>query len=164
MSCNSNGRVNILGNNVMDRFQLFDKIPLQEGDTFYRNALNGTWQNNMLSRTFFCPENMEILHNGIRAGVYKKSNNRFLISRQDDSTLKIIMRAMFLQHAKNLPTNITKQVSELNQLVYDYAVPQILGEAISYIKYKNDVSMMHTPMQHPSATYNAKTLELKPWF
>ena len=47
------------------------------------------------------------------------------------------MRAIYLQHCKNLPTNITGQIEELNNMVVEYAVPQIFGEANSYIKYKN---------------------------
>jgi hypothetical protein len=74
------------------------------------------------------------------------------------------MRSIFLQHSKNLPNNITQQVEQLNHLVLEYAVPQVLGEAVGYVKFKNDASMMHTPIQRPTSTYYSKTLELKPWF
>ena len=164
MSCNSNGRVDILGNNVMDCFHLYDKIPLSDGDTYYRNALTGNWDNDILSTTFFSEENMNIIQNGLRAGVYKESKGRFLISKQDEAPLKMIMRSIFLQNSKNLPTNITEQVAQLNNLVLEYAIPQVLGEAIGYVKYKNDASMMYTPMQRPASTYYIRTLELKPWF
>ena len=164
MSCNSNGRVDILGNNNMNCFHLYDKIPVQEGDTYYRNALTGNWQNNLLSKTFFSAGNIDILQNGLRAGVYNQSKGRFLISRQDDDALKMIMRSTFLQHSKNLQTNITEQVQQLNNLVLDYAVPQVLGEAVGYVKFKNDTSMMYTPMQRPASTFHSNTLELKPWF
>ena len=76
----------------------------------------------------------------------------------------MIMRSIFLQHAKNLPTQITQQVQELDQMVLDYAIPQVLGEAVGYVKFKNDSSMMYTPMTRPTSTYNNNTLELKPWF
>ncbi len=38
MNCNSNGRVDILGNNVMDCFHLYDRIPISQGDTYFRTA------------------------------------------------------------------------------------------------------------------------------
>jgi hypothetical protein len=164
MNCNSNGRVNILGDNVMDSFQLHDKMPVGGSDSYNRTALTGNWESNVLSNTFFSKENMEILQNGIRAGVYEESKTRFLIGKQDEDPLKMIMRSIFLQHAKNLPNQITHQVQELNQMVLDYAIPQVLGEAIGYVKFKNDSSMMYTPMTRPTSTYHNNTLELKPWF
>ena len=163
MNCNSNGRVDILGTNAMNCFHLYDRIPVADGDTYYRTAMTGNWQNNMLSRVFFSAENIRILQNGIKAGVYKKSNGRFQIADQDPDVLKMIMRSTFLQSSKNLPTQITEQVTALNNLVLDYAVPQVLGEAVGYVKYKNDASMMYTPMQRPASTYHSNTLELKPW-
>jgi hypothetical protein len=99
--CDSNGRVDILGNNVMDRFHLYDKIPVPGGDNYYKTAMTGNWSNNPLSSTFFSKENIQIVQNGIRAGVQNKSNGRFLIAEQDEDTLKMIMRSIYLQHAKN---------------------------------------------------------------
>ena len=164
MSCNSNGRVDILGDNIMDCFQLYDRIPVSDGDTYYRTAMTGNWENDQLSTTFFSEGNMNIIQNGMKAGVYKESKGRFVIGKQDEAPLKMIMRSIFLQHSKNLPNNITQQVEQLNHLVLEYAVPQVLGEAVGYVKFKNDASMMHTPIQRPTSTYYSKTLELKPWF
>ena len=162
--CNSNGRVDILGDNVMDRFHLYDKIPVSGGDNYYKTAMTGNWSNNLLSNTFFSKENMQIIQNGIRAGVHNKSNGRFLIGEQDEDTLKMIMRSIYLQHAKNLPNQIAEQVKALNNMVMDYAIPQIMGEAIGYVKFKNDSSMMYNVMDRPSSTYRNNTLEWKKWF
>ncbi len=159
----ANGRVNILNNNPHDRFSLHDKIPIGNSTT-YCNALNGNWQKNMLSETFFNAGNIRIIQNGLKAGVYKLSNGQFMIGDQDEDTLKIIMRSVFLQNAVNLPNNITEQVSALNKMVLDYCVPQVYGEAQGYIKYKNDVSTLVVPMTRPTSTYSNSTLELKPWF
>mgnify|MGYP001440248923 CR=1 FL=1 len=164
MESTSNGRVNILGNNRMDQFRLYDRIPVNSKDDFKNQALIGGWEKNELSDAFFSIKNIEILQNDIREGVFKQTNGRFLISKQDESTLKIIMRSVFLQHSKNLRTHIREQIYELNKIITDYAIPQIIGEANSYIKYKHDSSKMYTPMSLPTATYNDKTLELKPWF
>lgn len=162
--CNSNGRVDILGDNVMDRFQLYDKIPVAGGDNYYKTAMTGNWSNNLLSSTFFSKENMQIVQNGIRAGVHNKSNGRFLIGEQDEDTLKMIMRSIYLQNAKNLPNQIKEQVNALNNMVLDYAIPQVMGEAIGYVKFKNDSSMMYNVMDRPSSTYRNNTLEWKKWF
>jgi hypothetical protein len=159
---NSNGRVDITGYNPFARFQMHDKI--SNNSTSFRDALTGNWETSNLSSAFFSSANIRILQNGIKAGVYKKSNGRFTIADQDEDTLKIIMRSIFLQHSTNLPTQISQQVGALNQMVFDYAVPQIYSEAVSYVKYKNDVSTLAVPIERPTSTYQNNTLEWKKWF
>ena len=158
-----NGRVNILNYNPHDRFQLHDKIPTGQS-TSYHDALIGNWQNNTLSNTFFSAGNIRILQNGLKAGIYKESNGRFIIGDQDEDTLKIIMRSIFLQHSANQKNNITGQVQHLNTLVLKYSIPQVYGEAQGYVKFKNDVSTLAVPMTRATSTYTNTTLELKPWF
>ena len=63
MNTNTNGRVNILGNNVPDVFQLYDRVPANNKMTSYRQALTGNWENNMLSKVFFSAANIQIIHN-----------------------------------------------------------------------------------------------------
>lgn len=164
MNSNANGRVDILGDKAPNVFQLYDRVPVNNKITSYRQALTGNWENNMVSNVFFSAENIQIIQNGIRAGVYKLSNQRFLIGQQDLDTLKIIMRSIFLQHSLNDNKNVTQQVEGLNKLVINYSVPQIIGEAEGYVKFKNDVSTMAMPMDRPTSTYASNTLELKPWF
>ena len=161
---NANGRVNILNPINNSVFQLYDKIPIDEKVTSYRNALTGNLEQNTLSKTFFSVGNILILQHAIMAGVYKSSNGRYQIGYQSEDTLKIIMRSIYLQHASNLPKNITGQVEALNKLVTDYSVPQICGEAEGYIKYKNDVSTLPTPLSHGVSTYSNNILELKKFF
>jgi hypothetical protein len=159
-----NGRVDIITPSSQDQFAMYDKIPVHQCVT-YRDALSGIWEDSILSNAFFSKENIQIVQNGIRAGVYAKSNGKYVISEQDCDTLKIIMRSIFLQHATHQPGNIRDQISDLNALVLDYCIPKIYGEAEGYIHYKRDVSNMYTPISHPSySDYKHKTLELKPWF
>tara|TARA_B100000900_G_C20558884_1_gene708000 strand:- start:553 stop:1035 length:483 start_codon:yes stop_codon:yes gene_type:complete len=158
-----NGRVNIMGKNNADRFLLYEpKQPTRS--TNYSNALIGNFQVSNLSNAFFSAENINILHNAIIGGVFRKSNGRFKIARQDEDVLKTIMRAMFLQFSKNLDTNIKEQITALNKHVIDYAVPQVYNEAVGYLKFKNHVSNLATPIEHPVSSYHSNTLELKPFF
>ena len=161
---NANGRVNILDPINSSVFQLYDKIPIDEKTTSYRNAMTGNIESNSLSKTFFSAGNILILQHGLMAGVYKSSGGRFRIGYQNEDTLKIIMRSIYLQHSSNLPTNITQQVEELNKLVLEYAIPQICSEAEGYIKYKNDVSTLPVPLSHGVSTYSNNILELKKFF
>jgi hypothetical protein len=161
----SNGRINILTydkNNTM--FKMKDSIPVNSKKDF-RGAMTGNWYNTALSDAYFSRENIQILQNGIRKGVYELSNKQFVICEQNEDELKIIMRSIFLQYSRNLKNNIKEQIKNLNKLVLDYAVNQVYGETIGYMKFKYDVSTMYEPISRPVLSRtNDKQLELKKWF
>jgi hypothetical protein len=160
----SNGRVDIIYPRVEEQFQFYDKIPAKQCTTL-RNPTEGIWDNNILSNTFFSAQNICTIQNGIRAGIYKKSNGQFTISNQDEDTLKIIMRSIFLQNSVNQPNNIKEQIQQLNKIVLDYCIPQIYGEVQGYKQYIVDASTMYTPIAPPIFTKNNdKQLILKEWF
>jgi hypothetical protein len=163
----NNGRVNIRSCNipdVPDKFQMYDKIPVNQCATF-RNPTEGLWDNTPLSNAFFSGKNICYIQNAIRNGVYQKSKGQFTISNQDEDTLQIIMRSVFLQHAMNQTCNTTQQIIALNQIVLDYCIPQVYNEAKGYKKYLVDVSTMYHPIDRPIlASNNDKELVLKPWF
>jgi hypothetical protein len=165
MNCSStNGRIDIMGPNTMNQFSLFDKIPTNECSSFY-SALTGNSIDSTLSLAYFSKQNIQIVQNAIKAGVYEASNNQYVIGIQNCDTLKIIMRSVFLQSSVNLPENITAQIQGLNDLVVEYCVKNIYSEAQSYINYKRDVSTMYTPIDRPAKVdVDDKTLEMKPWF
>jgi hypothetical protein len=163
-----NGRVDIMGPN-MDQFQLFDNPGQGYGNgetTSYKDALTGNWQDNVLSDAFFSKENIDIIQNGIRAGIYRRSNGRYNVGNQDLTNLKIIMRSIFLQYAANSKNDITGQIRALNDLVLEYCIPNVYNECVAYIKYKHDASTLVVPEQRPRfvSTKGDKVLELKPWF
>ena len=160
----SNGRLDIMGPNLDVLFSMRDHIPANQ-NTSFKDAMTGNWYDTVLSNAFFSAQNIRIIQNGIRAGVYKRSNGQYLISDQNPDELKIIMRSIFLQHSKNLATNIPQQIAELNDIVLDYCVGQVYGEAEGYMKYKRDVSTLVIPIERPvMSTTNEKQLELKHWF
>ena len=160
----NNGRVDIKTPNTSSLFQMYDKIPANQCATF-RNPTEGLWTENELSTVFFSRENLQLLQNGIRAGVYHRSNGQYVIGPQDCDSLKIIMRSVFLQHAANQPTNIPQQVTELNKIVLDYCIQQVYSEAQGYMKYINDVSTLVVPIAPPVMADNTdRQLEFKGWF
>jgi hypothetical protein len=161
----SNGRVNILGPNMDMRFSMTDRIPVNQLCGSYTEAMTGNWNNTPLSVAYFSERNIKIIQNGIRAGVYNKSNGQYVIGEQNCDELKIIMRSIFLQHSKNLAVDIPGQIQVLNDLVLNFAVNQVYGEAEGYMKYKRDASTLVIPLSTPILTYsNDKQLELKHWF
>ena len=75
------------------------------------------------------------------------------------------MHLQFRQQVEQSKPQITEQqVTELNQLVCSYSVPQICSEADAYVKYKRDVSTLAVPLARPLSTYNSNTVELKNFF
>jgi hypothetical protein len=161
-----NGRVNIVQPDMSVVFNMQDRIPVGVNDFDARgDAMKGNWYRTQLSDTFFSHQNVQILQNGIRAGVFKMSNGQYIIGIQSEDELRIIMRSIFLQYSQNLPTNIKEQIAQLNNFVLDYAVRQVYGEAQGYMKYKYDASNMYEPIARPILSKtNDKQLELKRWF
>lgn len=164
MNPSSNGRVDIKYPSTGNLFSMYDKIPAHQCTTF-RNATEGLWNETTLSDLFFSQQNIQIIQNGIRAGVYKMSNGQYVIGTQDCDALKIIMRSIFLQYSANQPTNITEQITALNQMVMNYCIEQVYGEAQGYVKYLDDASTLVVPIAPPvMAKNNDRELVLKPWF
>lgn len=160
----NNGRVNIKSPNTSALFQMYDKIPANQCLTF-RNATEGLWNETALSQAFFSQQNIQILQNGIRAGVYHKSNGQYVIGPQDCDSLKIIMRSVFLQYSANQPHNISAQIFELNKIVLNYCIQQVYSEAQGYMKYIDDASTLVVPIAHPIQASNTdRQLEFKRWF
>ena len=156
-----NGRVLLKGHEPKNTLSLYEKKPVVQ-HTSYNNALTGNWTNTPLSNAFFSAKNIEIIQNGIRRGVYDMSNKQYLIDTQSDDTLKIIMRSIYLQNAKHNPyTPVRDQISELNNLVFDYTIPQIYSETQSYLKYLHDVSTLAMPIARPIMTKDYEPLEFK---
>jgi hypothetical protein len=74
------------------------------------------------------------------------------------------MRSIYLQYAQHNVADITGQVSKLNGLVLDYAVPTVYNEAMGYMKYCQDQSSLVVPLDLPrNHDRDYKQLELKKW-
>ena len=153
------GRVDFQGGTP---FFLQDKI-VKDSRTTYDN-LKYAQQNTLVSNLFFSTKNVTILQNAIRAGIYKISNEKYIIDNQDGDTLNVVMRAIYLQNSLNLPDNVTKQIEDLNKIVVQYCIPRIYSEVQGYVRYKEDASTLVVPLDKPISVYTDKTLELKSFF
>lgn len=154
-----NGRVNVIKEpeDPYARIKMFEKISLRNRPVNMQDSLEGIWESNVLSQVYFSAENVQIIQNGIRAGVYRMSDGKYVIPPQNIDALKIIMRSMYLQYAKHYRDNITEQVRILNQYVLDYCIPFVYNEAVSYVKYLQDQSTLVVPLEReirPDRTYN----------
>ena len=158
----ANGRVNIIDQpNTDAMFKLYDKTKTNKSS--FRDALKGSKEENELSNAFFSKENIQIVQNGLRAGVYKMSNNKFVIGEQSFDNIKIIMQDAYFEHARNDNTPVSTQIEMINQEVLNKYVPKLHGEVIGYLKYKEDTSSIKAPINYakPSGDRNFKSLEFK---
>jgi Family of unknown function (DUF5761) len=128
---------------------------------FQTDMLRGNWESSPVSDQFFSAANVEILQNQIRKEVYDRSQPKgYVIDKQSVEELKIIMRAIYLQYARNLPSDIGAQVADLNQKVCDWSVPHILSAVDHYFFYINDISHMPVPLAHSQNLSSAGTRSL----
>lgn len=146
-----NGRVDLVSNPGPEiRNKMMERSWTKNQSTPYQSALEGIWERNMLSNVFFSKENIQIIQNGIRAGVYQRSGTyKLVVPPQNLDTLKIVMRSIYLQYAQHDLEDIRGQVQTLNQLVLEYCIPDVLSGAISYQKYLQDQSTLVVPLANP---------------
>jgi Family of unknown function (DUF5761) len=138
----------------------------QTEKVFENDMLRGNWESNPVSRIFFSKENITVIQNQIRKEVFEKSKPKgYVIDEQSADELKIIMRAIYYQYARNLPTEIKEQVVDLNQKVVNWSVPHILSAVDHYFFYLNDISHMPVPLELPPSMSSAgtRTLPLNPY-
>lgn len=162
-----NGRVNTLelNENPDARFKMYEKMAVKNKATEYREALSNDFENSSLSQAFFSAENVQIIQNGLRAGVYKMSaEKQLIVSPQNVDILKTIMRHMFIQYAQFLPDKVSQQIERLNMAVWEYAVPSVYAEAMGYLKYLQDTSSLVVPIDLPKQVDRCfKTIQQTPW-
>ena len=142
-----NGRVTITNDNIKDMRMIDGKNETMQN--FQVEALYGIQETSTLNQLFFSKKNMEIIQNMIRYNVYEKSEKKFVIDRQSDIELEIIMRSIYLQHSPNLPDKIKQQIEYLNNLVNDWCVEQIIPEVQQYIGYIKEIEFMPIPIDLP---------------
>ena len=107
---------------------------------------------------------MQIIQNGLRAGVYELSKNKMIVSEQNTDSLKVIMQSIYNLYAEHNMDNVRDQVARLNKYVIDKAVPAVYTEAVSYQKYIMDQSTLVVPMDYPKLNDREfKQHEFKSW-
>lgn len=149
-----NGRVHLLDDSDPNlRFQMAEKIAIKNKATKYRDALSGLQEESILANLYFSEENIQIIQNGLRAGVYEMSKSKIVVPPQNVDNLKIIMRSIYLQYAKHSTTeNVTKQIEKLNDYVLDYSIKSVYNESQGYLNYMRDQSTLVMPMERPKQT------------
>jgi hypothetical protein len=162
------GRIFLQPPDMIKRLEMYDRIPVRDRCVDFREGIIGqNREASLLSDTFFLPQNVQIIQNAIRAGVYKRSNENYVIAPIDGDKIEAMMRTVFDTHSRNLPNNITEQVEALNELVVRRGIEEAYNNAVSYQKYLRDAKAGPVvPLPFPVASYDSsrRAHEMKPWF
>jgi hypothetical protein len=158
-----NGRVNFgqgpLNPTVPDSAGF--QYPKETEVNFSGDMLRGNWEHTPLSDQFFTRSNVQKIQKAIKNEVYRMSGpKQYRIDDQDVDELKMVMRAMYLQYAKNHPYNIQGQINDLNKLIIDWSAPRIVSEIDHYQYYLNDISHLPVPLEKPLNMSSAGTRSL----
>ena len=152
-----NGRV-IFDNKPGTTYNLYEN---ERSPYEFKNSLKSINSENVLNRTFFSQNNIDMIQNTIVNEIVKRTG--YKIARQSELQLQIIMRSIFLQYAKNNPCNIKQQIIDLDRKVIDYSVDRIITEISQYLEYKDTINKLPTPLSHPANLSNAGEKSLSPF-
>ena len=160
-----NGRVNLKSESSTTGYTVPDSAgfsyPQQTEVNFAGDMLRGNWDHTALSDTFFTRRNVDVIQKAIKNEVYRMSGpKRYQIDDQDVDEIKMIMRAMYLQYAKNNEFDVEGQIKELNDLVIKWCAPRIMSEIDQYSYYLNDISHLPVPLEKPLNMSSAGTKSL----
>lgn len=158
----ANGRIDLITSAPTLNITAYQRTDVNN-ENFYKEATYGQLSVTPLGRLFFSEENIEALHQGIRYRVYVETDKQYVIGRQSDAELKIVMRSTFLQYARHDPSNIVEQVRELNARVLAWIVPEVMSNLLQYQNYIRDASTLPIPLEHAelSTQKGTKILEQK---
>lgn len=133
-------------------------------DDYYnmsQNSLTGIQVETVLSRLFFSPENVDLVQREIRAEIFRRTNGTYLLEdKQSEDDLQVVMRSIYIQHARHVPNRIQDQISELNNLVVDDVVPNMISEINAYFGYLERAFAPRKIMDLPECVSNAGTRTL----
>lgn len=132
----------------------------RNNSSFQSEALRSNTQPTALSSIFFSATNVNALQEAIRYQVYVRSGNTHVIDKQSDTELKVIMRGIYLEYAKNSPVDMKGQVQDLNVRVLEFCVNTILSEINMHLYYINDISKLPEPMARGTSTNSAGSRSL----
>ena len=167
-----NGRIDISPMRQPDYkiwFSMQEQLPLKSSGNnkeyaFYKEAIVGRQEGSLLAFVFFSGQNMQIIKNAVRAGVYNMSGQKFTCKPLDDTALFQLMYQVYYDngehHSLKDPSFTRNEVERLNEIIISYCVPHLYSMCVSHIKFLEDVSTLPSPIDRPVQTdRNFKTLD-----
>ena len=103
-----------------------------------------------LTKSYFSRANLDLVQRTLADEVARLTG--FRIDRQDDTQMLIVMRGIFLDHAKNVPRDVSAEVRRLNAGVVSALIDPVISGITARLSYMRDASRMRTPIPRGSAT------------
>lgn len=119
------------------------------GQLSFNNSLTGILEQSDLSIRFFSKDNIDKIQKEIIAEVYKESEGQYIISRQSDLQLQIIMRGVYLTYGNGLYESLDVKLNELNKVVINDCMKSVMPNIKQYLHYRKDISTPRHIMSHP---------------
>lgn len=116
--------------------------------SYRTDPLMGVQTPSQLSKLFFSQENMNNIQTELRYRVFKRTG--VTIENQDETSLKVVMRGIFLQEADHYPSNLTQQIKTLNEKVLTYAVDNVSSNVLQQVHYIKQINSNPVPMDYPA--------------
>jgi len=114
-------------------------------------ASNHACSDNDLITAFFSNQNISVIQKALREEV--KRVHGWVISRQDDTELVLIMRGVFnMNNASVLDHDLKDQVCRLNDLVVEYTLPRLVTNIRHYLGYLRDSTRPYRLVDRPINT------------
>lgn len=115
----------------------------------FNNSLTGIIEMNDVSLTFFNKNNIDKIQKMIIQKVYEESEGQYVVGRQSDLQLQIIMRSVYLTYSINSPDDIEGQVLHLNKITLNECMTSIMPNIKQYLNYRKDISTPRHILSHP---------------
>jgi hypothetical protein len=136
------------------------------GETVRRDLVGHIHKSTPLNEVFFSEANIDKLQKDIQDQVYRMSGNKYMVDRQDDQQLKLIMRSYYLMYSKNNDNAVPEELADLNSRVTGYSAAKIYSEVDFREFYIADLEDFAPPIANPMnvGVYGTRTGELKSFF
>jgi hypothetical protein len=112
--------------------------------------------NSEISKIFFSDANIKRVQKLLRKTIYEKSNGKYKMDvDQEEKELVYVMRAIFIEHAKDIPGQTIRQVKYLNRKVIDEVFPSVITSISHNQGYLNRINNPIKPIDRPLNVNNA---------
>jgi Lon protease-like protein len=114
-----------------------------------------------LSKIFFSEKNMARIQRHLKREAFKRTRGQFRLDEdQDESDLLVVMRSVFLEHARFLPFRLVYQIKELNKRTIEAIIPDMITQIKQSYGYIKEINEPIKPIDRPINVNNAgrKTL------
>lgn len=151
-------------NNFELPFSMASRTPTQLEDSLSAVMRSLNRARSPLLEAFFSVPNTDVIQNKLRA--YIKNKTGYVIDRQSDTDLQIIMRKVYGEHASDpvnqTPDVVAREVSRLNDIVLGITGPMVASGVAGYLGYLRDASSLPEPLPRGIQTSikGTKTFEL----